>query len=325
MNFLPISAKRGAITTVLRSRIFIHSNWRSGGTYFWSKFRLNPVAYGFYEPLFEGLASASVASIFLDRSATLLGHTLTAPSKLEYLPLLTEGGVIDFAGDSYGGYFLSPGDKAPELQAYFSRLTRFADENRRVPVFGMVRSGSRIGWFKARFGGCHVAIRRSPRHRWISYLRRAAQGDTYFIERGPIIIGRNRGHPALEGLIRLLGLTDPGRTREDETSYRDMAYQLGVPRLYVIFAYLDRLHRIEAECHADLVIDLDHVTSDPEAARDAETIIAQQTGFEVSLGDCVLPRYDDVLSRWSSLYDRIDAHIDQALTVGSRGSRAVVS
>lgn len=108
---MPLGARRGAITTVPPSRIFIHSNWRSGGTYFWSKFRLNPVAYGFYEPLFEGLASASAASILCDRSATVLGHNLTAPSKLEYLPLLTQDGVVDFPAEySYGSYFLSPED-----------------------------------------------------------------------------------------------------------------------------------------------------------------------------------------------------------------------
>lgn len=306
---------------VPRNRVFIHSNWRSGGTYFWSKFRLHQAVYGYYEPLFEGLARISARTILTDRAWHVLGHTLTAPSKLEYLPHLDANGVAGFPADyCYGGYFLSPRDEAPELQSYFARLIGFAEARAKMPVFGMVRSGLRIGWFKARLGGCHIAIRRSHRHRWISYLRQAAQVGPYFLERGLIIVGRNRDHPALAGLLDLLDLPDLGRTREHENAYRDAMATFSVPRHYVIFAYLDRLQQIEAERHADLLIDLDQVTGDSEAARDAEARLSALTGLDLALSDCVLPRYDDVLPRWSGFYDEIDAHIFAAADAVARRS-----
>lgn len=176
----------------------------------------------------------------------------------------------------------------------------------------MVRSGLRISWFKARFGGCHIAIRRCHRHRWISYLRQAAQLDPYFLERGLIIVGRNRDHPALAGLLDLLDLPDLGAKREHEELYRAAMETFSVPRHYVIFAYLARLQQIEAERHADLLIDLDQVTATVQAARDAEDRLSALTGLDLALSDCVLPRYDDVLPRWSGFYDEIDAHIFKA-------------
>ncbi len=309
-----------------RNRVFIHSNWRSGGTYFWSKFRLHQAVYGYYEPLFEGLARISAATILTDRSWSALGHNLTAPSKLEYLPHLDAQGVAGFPVDyCYGGYFLSPRDEAPELQSYFAQLIEFADAQAKIPAFGMVRSGLRIGWFKARFGGCHIAIRRSHRHRWISYLRQAAQGGPYFLERGLIIVGRNRDHPALAGLLDLLDLPDLGRARAHEEHYRAAMATFSVPRHYVIFAYLARLQQIEAERHADLLIDLDQVTRDAKAARAAEDRLTDLTGLDLALGDCVLPRYDDVLPRWSGFYDEIDTHIFKAVDAAAMRSDACVT
>jgi len=302
------------ITIVPFLNIFIHSNWRSGGTYFWSKFRSNPKAYGFYEPLFEGLEAIKPAAILLDQSAPALGHVLAAPSKLEYLPLLTDRGVKGFpAGYCYGNYLLSPDDEAPELLSYLTTLAAFARQHRRFPVFGLVRSSLRIGWFKAEFDGFHIAVRREPRQRFLSYLKQGAKGDTYFLERDIIIVGRNRDHPALRGLLSLIDLPDFGRGRGAEKSYRLSIPRLSVPLLYIVFSYLQKLGQIEAARYADLIVDLDQLTRDPQAARRTQSIIADKTGYEIDLSDCVLPRYDDVLDHWRDLYDELDKMVDTAL------------
>jgi hypothetical protein len=264
--------------------------------------------------LFEGLGSISSSNILQDRSAAPLHHPLRVPHKLEYLPLIAGAGVAGFpARYCYGEYFLSAGDCAAELARYFNGLTSYANDRGLSAVFGLARSNLRLSWFKAQFPGCHIAVRRNPRHRWISYLQQAARGNTYFLERGAIILGRNLDHPALAGLRRMVDFPDIGRGLETESGYQIHALSLSVPQNYLIYAYLQKLAQFEALRNADIVLDLDALTRDKRAGVAAGKQIFRQTGIVIDFRDCGVPSYDTLVSSWAPLYDPLDELVDKAL------------
>lgn len=305
--------------------VVLHSSWRSGGTYVWSKFRALPQACCFYEPLYEGLASITPLALLRDRSAIDLNHPDLLPYKLEYLPLIEGTGVRGFpAQSSYGNYLLAPGEDDPALAAYLDGLISFADQHGRKPVLGFVRSSLRAGWFKSRVAGCHIAIKRDRRHQWFSYLHQATQGNTYFLERGAIILGRNLHHPIFAGLRRLIDLPDYGKGLEQEVTYQMLSVSLTIPQQYIIYAYLQELGHEQLTRYADLTIDIDAISLDSVARQRTEQDVQEATGLSVSFGNAHVMRHDDLVAQSAAFYDDLDALVTQAMADSLADSGAIV-
>lgn len=140
--------------------LYLHSSWRSSSTYVWAKFRTDPKAYCYFEPMAEHLRAAT-PDVLGGVSWSYAHHPpLDVPYRAEFLPLLDPvDGIRGFPGTGpYVRYRLEPGDEAPEWERYFQVLTAYAESQGRYPVFGLVRSSLRVGWFRAHLEGVHVYI-----------------------------------------------------------------------------------------------------------------------------------------------------------------------
>ena len=75
--------------------IFLHSGWRSCGTWMWERLREHPGIRGFYEPLHEDLGTLKPRDVGLLRpDSWQSGHGTGAPYFAEFAPMLQKRGGV---------------------------------------------------------------------------------------------------------------------------------------------------------------------------------------------------------------------------------------
>jgi hypothetical protein len=191
--------------------IFLHTGWRTAGTWIWSRLREHPQCRGFYEPLHEMLPDLTAAQIeAMDSRSWNSLHTATAPYFLEYLPLLRrDGGVAGARAEfAFDRYFLDPDAEQYDLRRYLRRVWAAGREGGRLPVLKFTRSLGRVGWLRRQFPeAAHVVVLRQPWAQFRSAWRcLVADGNPYFLAAPIVVLARNAGDPAVAALVRALDL-----------------------------------------------------------------------------------------------------------------------
>jgi len=192
--------------------LFLHTSWRSGGTWIWEALRTQPHTIGFYEPLHEALATITDGCI-QDRHAGAWDSRHLQQSKpyfAEYAAILHRGGHGVIGADnrfSFDHYLLEPDAADARLRHYLQSLCDRAARQGLRPVFKCVRSQGRAAWFMRSFPGYrHIAIVRQPYAQFTSAFHCLAQGNPYFTATPFLVLERNATHPAVAALITALGL-----------------------------------------------------------------------------------------------------------------------
>jgi hypothetical protein len=298
--------------------IFLDSSWRTGSTYVWSKFRAVPSTYCYFEPLNEDLEVVTPALVDIFVPWAFARHPkLNAPYYDEFRPLLQsdrgiQGYSVEFAYDSYlADRFV----RLPKLQNYFSRLIEFAHQRSRTPVFGCVRTSLRLNWFRHHMPGIHIFILRDPRRQFISYLRQAANGNPYFLERAWVILGANQDNPAFIPLRQVVNIPAfKGSIRQRNAFYAGYSHNADKHQIYVIFYYLHVLtmRNIVENCQA--ILDIDLMSKDSKSARRAESEIKALTGMDISFSDCNIETYESQLERSARFFIEIERAVDKLIT-----------
>lgn len=277
--------------------IFIHSGWRTGSTYFWTKFRQQPACLGFYEPFNEMLSAMSPADVFTARhDLSALKHSdIGLPYFHEYIPLLGPSGHPLFKLDfSYGNYFVIDED-LPAQRAYVGSLLQQATRMRQLPVLGFVRSLGRVGWFKRRFDpGVNIVVVRSPVGQWMSARQMARQHDHEFFDpMQALILAHARGSAAVAEQAQHFGLprleTHPLPAAISLT--RDLALKAAPADRFRMFAALYILSYLAALPHADLVVDMDRLSAEPAYQVETADAVRRLTGVALDFSDAQMPRH----------------------------------
>jgi hypothetical protein len=195
--------------------IFLHTGWRSRGTWLWDRLRADARVKAFYEPLHENLAVLDRDSISHFRPDSWgSGHGESAPYFAEYASLLGprgQGVRLYRRRFAFEKFFLPPDQDDPELEAYLAQLLALAHAEGRQPVLKLCRSLGRAAWMRARFpDALHTVLLRDPTSQWRSSRRQLDRdGNRYFLLAPYLIMARNGGHPLLAGAMRGLGVTPP--------------------------------------------------------------------------------------------------------------------
>jgi len=303
---------------MLKPAIFLHSSWRTGSTYVWAKFRPLREFYCYFEPLNEHLVTATESFINTFAPWSYATHPkLDAPYLDEFRALLgSSGGLDGFPAElTYGHYVADRTGYFPDLEAYFARLDGFAKAQRKIPVFGCVRTNLRIDWFCHRLRGVHIFILRNHRRQFISYLNQAVNGNRYFLERVWVILGRNKDDPRFEPLRKLIEIPAYDGPGEDhDRFYARQAWNTPWPELYTIFYFL---HLLEMKnlgvANIDLLIDLDALTAYPDKAAGIERKLTALTGAAISFSDCHIEMYQPILDGVIPSFERLECQIGAAL------------
>ncbi len=208
----PVSGHARASSAV--AGIFLHSGWRSCGTWMWERLRENPAIRGFYEPLHEDLAKLKSRDVGLLRpDSWQSGHGTGAPYFAEFAPMLhRQGGVRGHqSAFAFDDYFAGPDSDQAALQSYLRGLMASAAAENRLPVLKFCRSLGRVPWMEAHFPDVfHAIILRDPHAQWRSARRQMElTKNRYFVLAPFIILARNAHHPLLADAIARLGVAMP--------------------------------------------------------------------------------------------------------------------
>jgi hypothetical protein len=191
--------------------IFLHTGWRTSGTWLWSCLRRDPDNMCFYEPLHEMLPEMSAAQMHqIGGGSWSSRHPETAPYFMEYLPLLRPEGGVRGALPAFGfdRFFLEPDATDNDLRGYVKTLCETARAAGKRPVLKFTRSWGRVGWLRRHFPEfVHVLVLRNAWTQFRSGWRCLAEdGNPYFLAAPIVVLERNTDDPDVAALIGTLDL-----------------------------------------------------------------------------------------------------------------------
>jgi hypothetical protein len=277
--------------------VFLHSGWRTGSTYLWTKFRRDPSCMGFYEPFNEMLGSMSPMNVYLARhDLEAMNHSeIGQPYFHEYLPLLGPQGLAGFDLDfSYRNYFVVDQD-LPAQRAYIDSLFALAAKTERTPILGFVRSLGRVAWFRRQFPqAVNLVLLRSPLAQWLSGREMALKHDQEFLDPMQLLIMSQAGGSAsLVAQAQRLGV--PRLEQQSFSAVKHLMFD-GVKPLspevrFKLFAWMHAFSYLAALPHAQLVIDMDRLSTVDDYRAETKAALRDLTGFDLDFSDAKIPRH----------------------------------
>ena len=226
--------------------MFLHTGWRSGGTWLWSRCRAQPGVHAFYEPLHEAMGRLRRADIPKIRPNSWRSrHGETEPYFAEYGELIPPrgAGVPHYERRfAFDGFFLDAEQQDTALEAYVRYLLASAGGQHAVLKF--CRSLGRVAWFEQRFPEClHAVVLRRPLAQWRSGQRLLVQErNRYFAVAPMLVLARNPGHLLVRQACGALGVRLPALGSHDmaygmETVWRHVKRQDAAERYRGFLAY----------------------------------------------------------------------------------------
>jgi hypothetical protein len=275
--------------------IFLHTGWRSAGTWVWSKFRELESVTAFYEPLSNVIGDLKLADLGVLKPSFNSGHpALDAPYFAEYRSFMREGarGVPGyrrrFSTDRFGA---APDEEFPALHAYLQELTERTLGAGKMPVFKFCRSSGRLPWLKHAFpAALHAAVIRNPASQFASgWLLHQEWRNTFFVAAPLRVLGLNQREPIVKAVIEACDVRLPPDAPTSDDAYAAVCEQyartIEGTQAYRAFIALWALSAVRMANAADLVIDIDRLGSDRAYAADNAAQLAARSG--------IAPRFND--------------------------------
>ncbi|MGV2291722.1 hypothetical protein AAHK20_23625 [Trinickia sp. YCB016] len=268
--------------------IFLHTGWRSGGTWVWSRFRALESVSALYEPLGELLGELNAAHIPDIRPAYISGHPpMRSPYYEEYRPFVQKTGRgvngyrksfgLDRFGDAPGGDFSA-------LCSYLKSLCDFSTENGKVPVLKFCRSQGRTPWLKRAFpGAMHVGVLRNPASQFASgWMLRQEWRNPFFVAAPFRVLGLNQSEPIVRQAIAMCGVKLPSAESASAEAYAAACTQYAQTvdgiEAYRAFVALWMLCTWRMLNDVDLLLDADRLGQSREYAAGLRSEFQAATG-----------------------------------------------
>lgn len=295
--------------------VFLHTGWRTAGTWVWSAFRRADGAMGFYEPLNQSLASLTLRTLPAMRPAVSRSRhpDEQRPYFEEFAPLFSSRapGVAGYRPDfAYETFFMQAEDEFPELRAYIDSLVQLARSGGKAPVFKFCRSLARVGWMRRNFpDGAHVFVMRDPVGQWMSAWRLSREDDNPHHLLTPIrILALHRDHPLVAFSLKALrvSVSDFSLPEKPHAAVRKAVAATPPSSLYRGFLAFWLLTAFLALPECDLTVETERLSEDGyrlSAQRDVEEL----TGLRIDLKDA---RPIGNLSRAHDFFGARQAHAD---------------
>ena len=246
--------------------IFLHTGWRSSGTWLWAKLRAEPDVFALYEPLHELLGSLNARKIASNRSNSWAsGHGQATPYFAEYSGLLRpSGGTRGFHGRfSYERYFLGTNAEDDELRAYIDGLLSAAHQQQKRPVLKFCRSLGRTAWMQKQFpDALHAVVLRDPAAQFQSSYAQMIAGNRFFMMAPLLVLARNRDEPLVQAVTARLGVRLPAlparnRSLDGELCWRYQIHLDDAARYRNFMAFWTATAITSLAAHDALIIDVD--------------------------------------------------------------------
>ena len=258
----------------------------------------------FCEPFHERLARYTSSTILRDTENTWDSRhpQLNAPYFAEYFPLVTLKGVARYEERFALRRYFVPAQQPLVEAAYLATLLSRAEIAHKQAVLGFSRSLGRVGAIKRVFGGRHIVMIRDPVQQWLSARsQRLEHGSPYF-ELGNYMILALAPRWSVAGRIaHWLGIPSLrfGSFGHHYRLLRRRFEPLDDELSYRAFIAVYMLSYMRALRHADVVVDMDRLSSSRHYAAALSHDLLQATGVKLDFADCSLPPHR-----------RADAHLN---------------
>ncbi|WP_336975216.1 hypothetical protein [Sphingobium aromaticiconvertens] len=290
------------------SPIFLHSSFRTGSTWVWSKFRSNSECYCYYEVFNEILQTINFKNILQSASTWNSHHPAGAPYFSEFSPLLDKvKGIKGFDERmSFADFFLDLNDDEDRVRrtgAYLSSLVSLAQQNGRIPVLSCTRSIGRVKMIKSHIGGTHILIKRRLLNQWFSYSNQAQNLNPYFFR---TIIQTVQAKDADNFIITINNLLTENDFNQDSLNenHDTLLIAFLCLHIYLNFKYKDNF---------DIILDLTKGVSNSDLNADIQMIL-DHTSVQVDLFD-----YSDIISAPQKLIGDIDRVFSMVRSLFAQG------
>ncbi len=275
------------MTVATGAPIFVHSSFRVSSTWFFTRLRAIPNARVYYEIFHERLSdlTPNVLSTFGVNSWNS-GHPDTAPYFEEFRELLVEGGgVRGFSPELPYERFVPKdgafGDISEPERRYVGLLIQAAGAHGQSPILTCGRTLVRAAGLKRAFGGRHVLLLRDLYPQWMSYVRNAASGASYYFMTATLQCLLNaRGDAFLGQVFESHVIKHRSGEAFQMVRFPDLTRFLEAFVALHVYAYM------AAYCSADVVINVSDVAFGRRSARDAEAEFLSATGLAIDLTGC---------------------------------------
>jgi hypothetical protein len=301
--------------------IFLHTGWRSAGTWLWSRLRAQERVCAFYEPLSPLLSELRVADIAAVQPVLTSGHPpLRAPYYDEYRALMQDGarGVHGYRKHfGLDRFSEQPDDAFPALQDYLRALCQHATQRNRLPVLKFCRSQGRVRWLRQAFPGVmHVGVLRNPASQFASgWLLKQEWNNPFFVAAPFRVLGLNQAEPVVREIIGLCGVRLPPGAPASHDAYaaacEQFARTVEGDNAYRAFVALWTLCTWRMLGHVDVMVDMDELGALPAAAPDVRAQLQAHAGVAPDLGDA------------RNLVDEAMRHAKRMAGIDGRALRAV--
>lgn len=311
----------GNSTQVGSHAVFLHTGYRTAGTWLWSCFRKLDTVTGYYEPLHEMLATIDAAKLASSTADSWRsGHpSLDMPYFQEFAHLLQPDGSADGAAGSSTGLAAGvagiPGYErrfavdrfdgqipagAERMVDYLQGLIRAAHQQGRVPVFKFCRSLGRLRWFRAAFPeAAHIVVEKNPISQWQSCWQLfAAHRNPHFVAVPLAVLALNRDVPLVRQTMEALRIELPldpkalsssaGESSQTFEScidfYKEHVQSIAPAQVYRGFLAHWLLTLRDVATQADAIFDCDLAARSPAYLEGAQRWLEELTGLAPSLG-----------------------------------------
>jgi hypothetical protein len=274
--------------------VFLHTGWRSGGTWIWSRCRAFSRVHGYYEPLHEHAASFRRRDVATMRPGSWQSnHSETAPYFEEYrdlIPAHGRGVALYETRFAFDRFFRAPEDPPDvDLVAYLDSLMASPIAEGRLPVLKFCRSMGRVGWFERLFPqALHAVVLRDPVAQFLSGQRLLqVQRNRYFAVAPLLVLARNIAEPAVREAAQALGVRLPALYSDDmdyaiETCWSHVRRASPAERYRGFLAFWT-LCATKALDSSALVIDVDVIGRDPDHRHGIEQALQARIGEPIQL------------------------------------------
>ena len=290
----PIRAHPRAAASTERQPVFLHTGWRSAGTWLWSRFRSLPEVMGYYEPLHPLLATRPRMLMGACTENWPSGHpSMEAPYFQEFLPLMQRHwlrlrrwgrreGVRHYDRVFEIDRFNAVPADAQALDRYVCHLLAHAQRHQRIPVLKFCRSMGRMAWMMQRHpSAVHVAVLRQPLDQYASMRTQLVRHDNPgFFGMTLQVLCTNRGVPRVARVLSALGCLLPARLEGPR-----QVHGMSGAEHYRAFLALWLLQALAIPPQVSAVIDSDALGLDADYNRQVGEVLAQLTGLRIDLSD----------------------------------------
>lgn len=275
--------------SALKQGVFLHTGWRSAGTWIWSRLRALHSVTGFYEPFSNVLANLSLADVAASRPTLTSGHPpLAEPYFEEYRPFLQEGARgVDGYRKRFGTdrFSTAPDAEFPALQAYLANLCERTAGHGSVPVFKFCRSSGRLPWLRRAFPqAMHAAVLRNPASQFASgWLLNQQWSNSFFVAAPFRVLGLNQSEPLVRQAIEICGVSLPPAVPTSDDDYAIACEQYARTaegnNAYRAFVALWILCALRMADGVDLMIDIDRLGQSRDYAAELRAGFEAQSGL----------------------------------------------